>query len=52
MNAGETFVSLNAIWPSGLRNEMRDYASSLILDKDKDAFVEAAADLLTSYYTE
>ena len=51
MNKGELFVSLNAIWPSGLRNEMRDYAGSLIIDKDADAFVEAAADLLPSYYT-
>ena len=52
VNSGDIFVSLNAIWPSGLRNEMRDYAGTLIMDKQKEEFVKSAAELLPSYYTE
>ncbi len=52
MANGDIFVSLNAIWPSGLRNTMRDYAQKLIMDKDTNAFVESASEILPEFYTE
>ncbi|MDD6790286.1 MAG: extracellular solute-binding protein [Lachnospira sp.] len=50
VNSGKMFVSLNAIWPSGLRNEMRDAASNLIIDKDAKEFVETAGSIIPDYY--
>lgn len=50
MDKGEIFVSLNAVWPSGLRNEMRDPAQALIMDLNGDAFIEAAAELIKNSY--
>lgn len=52
MANGEIFVSLNAIWPSGLRNTIRDFAQQLILDQDEDAFVKSTAEVLPEFYTE
>lgn len=50
MNKGEIFISLNAIWPSGLRNEMRDYAQALMMDGDEAAFVEAIGAVIQDVY--
>jgi len=50
MNNGEIFVSLNAVWPSGLRNEMRDFAQALIMDGDEAAFIEAAGSIIIDTY--
>lgn len=50
MDKGEIFVSLNAVWPSGLRNDMRDYAQSLIMDGDENAFIEAVGTVIKDVY--
>ena len=50
MNEGRVFVSLNAVWPSGFRNALRDYAQALIMDKDAEPFVEAALEVIGEYY--
>lgn len=50
MSKGKLFVSLNAIWPSGMRNDLRDDAGNLIMDKDPQAFLDAAAEKIPSYY--
>lgn len=50
MDNGEIFISLNAVWPSGLRNDMRDYAQSLIMDGDESVFIEAAAEVINDVY--
>lgn len=51
VNNGEIFVSLNAVWPSGLRNTLRDFVQQLITDQDKNAFIEAAAAVLADFYS-
>lgn len=50
MNEGRVFVSLNAVWPSGFRNALRDSAQALIMDKDAEPFVEAALEVISEYY--
>lgn len=50
MNAGEIFISLNSIWPSGLRKELGDAATNLVIDKDVDAFLSEAEYIIDEYY--
>jgi raffinose/stachyose/melibiose transport system substrate-binding protein len=50
MAAGHTALSLNAIWPSGLRKALGLAATDLIVDKDLDAFYEAAQECIEEYY--
>ena len=50
MAAGRTALSLNAIWPSGLRKSLGEYATNLIVDKDLDAFYEEAQLTIEDYY--
>lgn len=50
MNAGEIFISLNSIWPSGLRKELGDAATNLVIDKDVDTFLSEAEYIIDEYY--
>lgn len=50
MTNGQIAVSLNAIWPAGMRKELGDVATNLILDRDLDTFYEDAADVISEYY--
>ncbi len=50
MNAGEIFISLNSIWPSGLRKELGDAATNLVIDKDEDTFLSEAEYIIDEYY--
>jgi ABC-type sugar transport system, periplasmic component len=50
LNAGDIFISLNAIWPSGFRNDLRDPAQMLIIDKNIDAFINEAGRVIDEYY--
>lgn len=50
MAAGHTALSLNAIWPSGLRKALGLAATDLIVDKDLDAFYEEAKLCMEEYY--
>ena len=50
MAAGHTMLSLNAIWPSGLRKALGEYATNLIVDKNLDAFYEEAQMTIEDYY--
>lgn len=52
MNNGKIFVSLNALWPSGLRNELRDPAQLLIMDGNEEAFIESAGDIIKDIYSQ
>ena len=50
MSAGKTALSLNAIWPSGLRKALGDAATNLILDGDLEAFYDEAQLTIEDYY--
>lgn len=50
MDKGEIFVSLNALWPSGLRNELRDPAQLLIMDGNENAFIDSAGEIIKNIY--
>ncbi len=50
MAQGHTALSLNAIWPSGLRKALGEAATNLIVDKDLDAFYEEAQLTIEDYY--
>lgn len=50
MNAGEIFVSLNSIWPSGFRKALGDAATNLVIDKDLEAFLKDAEYIIDEYY--
>ncbi|MEG1892162.1 MAG: extracellular solute-binding protein [Clostridia bacterium] len=50
MNNGEIFISLNAVWPSGLRKDLGDAATNLVIDCDVDAFLDDAASIIAEYY--
>ena len=50
MSAGHTALSLNAIWPSGLRKSLGDAATNLILDGDLEAFYDEAQMYIEDYY--
>ena len=50
MSAGRTALSLNAIWPSGLRKALGDAATNLILDRDLEAFYDEAQYTIEDYY--
>lgn len=50
MSAGKTALSLNAIWPSGLRKALGDAATNLILDGDLEAFYSDAQMTIEDYY--
>lgn len=50
MSEGRTALSLNAIWPSGLRKALGDAATNLILDKDLEAFYADAQFTIEDYY--
>lgn len=50
MAAGHTALSLNAIWPSGLRKSLGEYATNLIVDKDLEAFYDEAQYTIEDYY--
>ena len=50
MAAGHTALSLNAIWPSGLRKALGDAATNLIVDGDLEAFYDEAQLTIEDYY--
>ncbi|MBQ9263845.1 MAG: extracellular solute-binding protein [Clostridia bacterium] len=50
MAAGHTALSLNAVWPSGLRKALGDAATNLILDGDLEAFYADAQLTIEDYY--
>ena len=50
MAAGHTALSLNAIWPSGLRKALGLAATDLIVDKDLDAFYDECQLTIEEYY--
>lgn len=50
MDAGEIFISLNAVWPSGLRKAMGDAATNLVIDHDVEAFLDEAGMVIDEYY--
>ncbi len=50
MAAGHTALSLNAIWPSGMRKALGDAATNLILDKDIETFYADAQMTIEDYY--
>lgn len=52
MNNGEIFISLNAVWPSGLRKELGDAATNLVIDGDVETFLAEAGDIITEYYND
>ncbi|PNV61947.1 hypothetical protein C0033_11940 [Clostridium sp. chh4-2] len=52
MDAGDMFESPNAIWPSGLREDMRTPAQQLLMDGDIDTFLESCGEAITAKYNE
>lgn len=52
MDAGDMFESPNAIWPSGLREDMRTPAQQLLMDGDIDTFLAACGEAITAKYSE
>ncbi len=50
MAAGHTMLSLNAIWPSGLRKALGLAATDLIVEKNLDAFYDQAQLDIEDYY--
>ena len=50
MAAGHTMLSLNAVWPSGLRKALGLAATDLIVDKDLDAFYDECQLTIEEYY--
>lgn len=50
MSAGKTALSLNAVWPSGLRKALGDVATNLILDHDLETFYSDAQMTIEDYY--
>lgn len=50
MQAGHTALSLNAVWPSGLRKALGEVATNLILDGNLDKYYEDAKLILEEYY--
>ena len=52
MDAGDMFESPNAIWPSGLREDMRTPAQQLLMDEDIDTFLSSCGEAITVKYNE
>lgn len=50
MLAGKTALSLNAIWPSGLRKALGEAATNLIFDRNIETFYEDAKLIIEEYY--
>lgn len=50
INNNNIFVTLSTVWPSGLRDELGEIEQRLIIEKDQDAFLKEAAEIIHNAY--
>lgn len=50
MDSGDMFLTAVNFWPAGLREDLRNPAQILIMDGDKDAFIQACGPIIDQYY--